>query len=241
MMHLSRFSIATFCLLLSTASGFPASSLLSEVFADATIPFLDDKSALSEFNVTSQSSSASISKRALTLNYIKYSITMDGRNQGNFENFLVTGTMLVTDGIVTAGTVNGANPVEVVLSIGSPSVNPVAGSIQYCTNRALYPLFSGSALTVLDFAQVSVEGTTVSVTVDTSLAVSNPLSNFNARSGLTANVYLMASGGFVFTHQSDNTIPGGINLVGQGYLSPGQAPYKALISGQALGKGSFTI
>ena len=241
MMRLSRFSIATLCLFLSTAYTFPASSLLSQAFADAAIPFLEDDSALSEFNVTSQSSPTSISKRALTLNYIKYSITMDGRNQGNFEDFLVTGTMLVIDGIISSGTVNGPNPVEVIIEIGSPAVNPVAGSIRYCTNRALYPLFSGSDSTLLDFSQVSLQGTTVTVTVDTSLAASNPLSNFNARSGLTANVYLMASGGFSFTQESDNTIPGGINLVGQGYISPGQAPYKALISGQVLGKGSFTI
>lgn len=241
MMRLSHFSIATFCLLLSTGYTFPASSLLSEVFADADIPFLDDDSALSEFNITSQRTSTSISKRALTLNYIKYSITMDGRSQGNFEDFLVTGTMLVTDGIVSTGTVNGDNPIEVVISIGSPAVSPVAGSIRYCTNRALYPLFSGSDATLLDFAQVSLQGTTVSVTVDTSLAAANQLSNFNARSGLTANVYLMASGGFTFTQQSDNTIPGTISLVGQGYIFPGQAPYNAVISGQVLGQGSFTI
>jgi hypothetical protein len=241
-MYIFQIALLTLCLLSSGSSAFPAAPIF-DLFTDASIPFLENDSALSDFNLTTPSEDTpGLPKRALQLEYVKYSITIDGRNQNNFENFLVSGPMLVTTGISSPGTTTGANPVEVIISIGSPTINPIAGSIRYCTNRALYKFIGGSNVnSLLDFSEVTLKGSTVGVTVDSRLAAANQLSQFNARSGVTANVFLIASGGFSFTVAQDGTVSGRINVQGKGYISPGTAPYKASIGGKVIGKGTITI
>jgi hypothetical protein len=232
-------------LLVTICSAIPASAL-HDLSGDDSIPFLDNEAALAEFNLSSPADpsddGSSLAKRAVTLNYFKYSITMDGCNPNNFQNFFVTGSMLVTNGVVSPATTNGANAVEVIISIGSPAVNPIAGSIRYCTNRYLYSLIGGAnANSKLDFARVQKTGSTVNVNVDTTLAASNQLSNFNARSGLTANVFLVASGRFTFTVAKGGAVSGRAVLQGSGYIFAGTAPYTAIISGKVLGQGTIHV
>ncbi|KAG0348192.1 hypothetical protein BG005_011684 [Podila minutissima] len=122
---------------------------------------------------------------------------MDGRNVGNFQDFVVSGQILITQGIPSSGTRNEPNPFDVLITIGHPATNPIAGSIQYTTNRYLYKFINGnSAESLIDYAFVTNAGNSIGVTVDTSIAAANQLSNFNARSGLTANAYIITSGGF---------------------------------------------
>ncbi|KAF9271467.1 hypothetical protein BGZ68_003590, partial [Mortierella alpina] len=106
---------------------------------------------------------------------------MDGRNVGNFQDFVVSGQMLITQGIPSSGTQNGPNPFDVLITVGHPATNPIAGSIQYTTNRSLYKFINGNnAMSSIDYAFVTSAGNSIGVTVDTRIAAANQLSNFNA-------------------------------------------------------------
>jgi hypothetical protein len=149
---------------------------------------------------------------------------------------------MLVQGIPSSGTTNGANPYDVVISIGTPISNPVAGSISYVTNRYLNPFISGRRdLTRLDFARVSATSNTVTVSVDTSLAAANQISVFNARSGFIANIYNPATGGFNLVFGNNGVISGKIVITGRAPVSGGQAPYQAIISGKVKQKGTFTL
>lgn len=236
-----RFQILAFIVsLFSHTLALPASSL-HDLFTHPDVPVLSELDP-SLFNLTSAHNHRDVpSKRAINLGYLLYNIKMDGRNKGNWENFFVSGQMLITQGVPSSATQNGQNPYDVIISIGSPNVSPVAGSIRYATNRYLYRFIGGAySNSLLDFDYVTVHGNQVGVTVDTRIAAANQLSNFNAHSGLTANVYIVASGGFAVT-LGTTSLSGAISLIGTGYISPGQAPYKAVISGTMVGRGTVTV
>ncbi|KAF9949450.1 hypothetical protein BGZ65_007326, partial [Modicella reniformis] len=148
---------------------------------------------------------------------------MNGQNVGNFENFVVSGQVLITQGISSSGTQNDPNPFDVLITIGQPATNPIAGSIQYATNRYLYKfIYDNNAISLIDYAFVTSAGNSIGVTVDTRIAAANQLSNFNAGSGLTANVYIITSGGFSIT-LSGTALSGSINVGGSGYILGGSA------------------
>jgi hypothetical protein len=213
-------------------------SPLRDLFTSPDVPVLHNID-LSIFNVTRNPPREA--KRAMDLPYVMYSITMDGRNLGNYEEFQVSGQMLITQGIPASPTPNGDNPYDILIKIGSPAATPVAGSIWYVTNRYLYKLIDGTdADSLVDFAYVTTTGSTIDVTVDTSVAASNQLSNFNVRSGITADIYIVASGGFSVT-LGTTSLSGSINVVGDTYIFYGLAPYKAVISGTMTGRGTTTI
>lgn len=128
-----------------------------------------------------------------------------------------------------------------VISIGNPAGNPIAGSIRYVTNRYLNPLISGSKDELrTDFARVSTKSGTITVSVDTSIAAFNQLSVFNARSGLLADVYNPARGGFKLVVKNGK-ISGWVNFAGRGVISGASAPYKARIGGKAKQKGKISL
>jgi hypothetical protein len=142
-------------------------------------------------------STNTLEKRALNLAYLLCDVTFDGRNRANWQPFQVRGGLLLVQGVPSPGTTNGVNPYDVVISIGSPIANLIAGSISYITNRYLNPFISGRQdVTRLDFTRVSATTNSVTVSVDTSLTAANQILGFNARSGITANIYNPASGGF---------------------------------------------
>jgi hypothetical protein len=123
----------------------------------------------------------------------------------------------------------------VVISIGSPIANLIAGSISYITNRYLNPFISGRKdVTRLDFARVSATTNSVTVSVDTSLTAANQILGFNARSGITANIYNPASGGFNLIFGNNGLISGKIGITGGAPVSGGQALYQAIISGKVV-------
>ena len=220
--------------------------VLPSVFESTTIPVSDTLDVASIFNLTSRSSSEGLhgplEKRALTLDYILASVTLDGRNKGNAQPFVVSGQLLITSGISSPGTRNGKNPVEVVLKIGDPYGNPRAGNIRYVTNRYLWPYLGGRRDTSkVDFAYVSSTATQVGVTIDGNIAAANTLSVFNVRSGLTANVYNPSSGGVSIVLGSSGAVGGQVNLVGRGMISGGRGNYKAAISGRVTQRGRTTL
>ncbi|TVY72762.1 hypothetical protein Focb16_v011391 [Fusarium oxysporum f. sp. cubense] len=225
-------------LTLSWASPAPLTPL--SIFNDNSIKTVNQPdSGLLNFTLHSRDT---LEKRALSLAYLLCDVTFNGLNNANWQPFQVKGELMLVQGIPSSGTTNGANPYDVVISIGTPISNPVAGSISYVTNRYLNPFISGRRdLTRLDFARVSATSNTVTVSVDTSLAAANQISVFNARSGLTANIYNPATGGFNLVFGNNGAISGKIVITGRAPVSGGQAPYQAIISGKVKQKGTFLL
>jgi hypothetical protein len=125
--------------------------------------------------------------------------------------FQVSGLLLVVQRVPSA---NGVNPYDVAISIGNPIGNPMAGSIRFVTNRYINSYISDSRdITGLRYARVSATANSVTVSVDTSLAAANQISVFNARSGLIANIYNPASGGFNLVFGNNGLISGKISIV----------------------------
>ncbi|KAH6981063.1 hypothetical protein BKA56DRAFT_657092 [Ilyonectria sp. MPI-CAGE-AT-0026] len=227
--------------LLVCAWASPTPDTELSIFDDDAIPVVDQPD-LEYFNFTAlQGRDEGIEKRALSLTYVLYDVIFNGLDKGNLQPFRVKGELLVIKRIPSPGTQNGANPVDVVISIGNPAGNPMAGSIRYVTNRYLNPLISGSKDELrTDFARVSTKSGTVTVSVDTSIAAFNQLSVFNARSGLFADVYNPARGGFKLVVKKGK-ISGWVNFAGRGVISGASAPYKARIGGKAKQKGKISL
>ncbi|KAH7166341.1 hypothetical protein EDB81DRAFT_782156 [Dactylonectria macrodidyma] len=231
-------------------------SLLARVWASPTpeteLDFWDDDSIpvvdqpdLDFFNYTALALArdVGVEKRALDLTYTLYDITFNGLNQGNFEPFRVQGELMFIKKITSPGTPNGANPVDVIIYIGNPIGNPIAGSIRYVTNRYLSPFIGGARdATRADFAYISKTSNKVKVKIDPYMAVKNPSSLFNAKTGFfTASVFNPVSGGFYFVLKNGK-ISGNVNIVGKdGVTLAARAPYKAIVGGKAKSKGKITF
>lgn len=240
-------ALAFFYGVLPGADGLPESSL-GHFFADSSIPLLSDADLAEGIIDTRPPNGNSIGtdKRALPplhVPYLKYAVTMDGRNVGNYENFLISGYLLVTTGIHVPPTQNGPNPYDIVFSVGSPFTNPVAGSIHYVTNKYLDKVIGDTAAAAgLDFAYVTYTGNTIDVTIDSKVAAANIDSGFNEKSGLHADVYRPANGGFRLTLGADKQLSGSIHIRGRSALDSAlTAPYAAKISGNVVGRGILIL
>ena len=77
-------------------------------------------------------------------------------------------------------------------------------------------------------------------TVDSRNAAANQLSNFNARTGVAAQVYVVYSGSIKLTRTS-NKVTGTVDLVGRGFISHGFAPYRAVLSGRPIKSGQLSV
>jgi hypothetical protein len=216
------------------AYGLPELSAISHLFADSSIPLLSDADLAKGIIDTRppNSHSTRIDKRALPplhVPYLKYAVTMDGRNVGNHENFLISGSLLVTTGILVPPTQNDPNPYDIVFSVGSPFTKPVAGSIRYVTNKYLDKVIGdNAAATGLDFAYVTYTGNTVNVTID---------------SRRLADVYRPANGGFQLTVGANKQLSGEINIRGTSMSNSTltRVPYVAKISGSVVGHGILIL
>jgi hypothetical protein len=149
-MHFQSF-LLILQLLVINVFGSPAKPSVSELFTSTNIPFqcpLDP----TLYNLTRPlPSDLKTPRRAINLGYLLYRITFDGRNQGNPVPFVVSGTLLITQGVPTSATTNGRNPYDIVIFTGAPVTNPVAGALRYASNRYLYRFISGTnANSVLD-------------------------------------------------------------------------------------------
>ncbi|RSL83275.1 hypothetical protein CEP51_004613 [Fusarium floridanum] len=236
-MKTSLFLIPLFSLIWAS----PAAADGLSIFEDDSIP-VEDQPKLESFTFSGHDEDKRLAKRALNLEYILLDVTFDGYNKGNWQGWRVRGELLVIRPIPSPGTTNGPNPVDVVIAIGSPAVSPVAGSIRYTTNRYLNVFIGGRKDTTrVDFARVSTTASSVTVSVDTSIAAANQLSIFNARSGSLANIYNPASGGFSLAFWKNGQVTGKIGLVGRSPTSGGQAPYVASISGLVKQKGKIWL
>ncbi|KAH6867226.1 hypothetical protein B0T10DRAFT_502552 [Thelonectria olida] len=231
-------------LVYTLASPTPETEL--SIFNDDAIPVVDQPD-LDGFNLSAlagrdlDKKQSGIEKRALKLDYVLYDVIFDGRNQGNLVPFRVQGQLLLIKRIPVANTPNGANPVDVVISIGNPASNPIAGSIRYVTNRYLNPFLGGIHDEMrTDFARVSVKSGTVKVSADTAFSQINALSVFNVRSGFFADVYNAYSGGFTLTVKNGK-MSGKVGFRGKQVISGASPPYKAKIGGKAKQKGKITL
>lgn len=183
-----------------------------------------------------------LAKRDITLDYILYDIVLDGSNTNNWEPFNVVGELMITTGITETGVTNGINQADIIVSVGEPAANPIAGSVWYTSNRYLYKAWSGTNPELaIDYAYVTVTGNSLNVTVDTKLAGANQLSSFNAHSGLLANVYIIAGGTWDIFVDDEGNLTGAVVLVGNGYIEPSVAPYVAAIAGVQKDSGSITF
>ncbi|KAI6774954.1 hypothetical protein HG530_001712 [Fusarium avenaceum] len=223
--------------LLSLTWASPAPPVLLSIFNDKSITTVNQPgSGLLNFTPHPENT---FKKRASNLPYVLYDVTFDGRNGVNWQPFQVSGQLLIVQGLPSA---NGLNRYDVAISIGNPVGNPVAGSIRYVTNRYLNPYIGGSRdITGVRYARVSTTANSMTVSVDTSFAAANQISVFNARSGLIANIYNPASGGFNLVFGNNGVISGKISVTGRSLISGGQAPYQAIISGKARQKGVLSI
>jgi hypothetical protein len=241
-----RFTLLTFILpllssqILAAPAAEPSASI-TDLLSSPDIPLLSHLEG-TEFNETlSARDDSLLDSRAIRLPYAQYRITLDGRGRGNFQNFVMTGYLIVFGPISSPATKNGRNAHEVLIVVGSPAANPVAGSLRYATNRYLYKLIGGTnAESRLDYAYVKSVGNSIGVTVDTRIAAANQLSVFNARSGFLANVYIVANGGFSFTANT-KTLSGTVNFGGRGFIFGGTAPFKASITGVIAGRGTIVL
>ncbi|KAF4459216.1 hypothetical protein FALBO_14028 [Fusarium albosuccineum] len=228
-------------LVCTLASPTPETEL--SIFDDDTIPIVDQPD-LEEFNFTALAGrdlESGIEKRALKLDYVLYDVAFNGLNEGNLVPFRVLGQLLIIKRIPVKNTSNGANPVDVVIKIGNPAGNPIAGSIRYVTNRYLNPFLGGiHDETRTDFARVSVKSGTVKVSADTAFSQVNALSVFNVRSGWLADVYNAYSGGFTLTVKNGK-ITGKVGFRGKQVISGAAPPYRAKIGGKAKQKGKITL
>ncbi|EPS37006.1 hypothetical protein H072_9411 [Dactylellina haptotyla CBS 200.50] len=168
-----------------------------------------------------KSSTSDLSKRD-TVNLLGYSITLNGVNRGNVQNFIISGSLFLLPRINSVGTRNGNNAAEFVLYVGDPYANPQAGAIRYYTNRYLYRLSSAKwGASRVDFSYVTKSGNTFTIRPDYSLAASNPLSAFNQKGGVTASIFLVDVGAITITLSKDwKTVSGTIAVDGRGYLFP---------------------
>jgi hypothetical protein len=70
-----------------------------------------------------------LAKRAISLKYSLYTITLTGTAVNNYQAFSITGELMITNGITKTGVTNGLNPSDIIVSVGRPASNPIAGSI----------------------------------------------------------------------------------------------------------------
>ncbi|KAF3909665.1 hypothetical protein AA313_de0207779 [Arthrobotrys entomopaga] len=197
------------------------------------LPPHDIETLREQYNITENS--PKLEKRAITLNALIYKVTIDGRNQGNWQNWVVSGNIIVTTAVPTTSN-NGKNALDFLISVGSPTTNPVAGSIRYFTNRYLYTIVNGLfGQSRLDYVYQSRSGSTYTNKIDTRIAAANQLSGFNARSGILANVFLPDVGSWTITFGAGSkTIAGQIKVDGRGFIEPGRAPYRGRYSGTLI-------
>ena len=232
--------------LLSATTALPAPHPnIPSFFNSLPLPVVNDLDLYQLFNLTSEKlrreSPSPPNKRALTLAYILCTVAFEG-SFGDARRFSLTGELLLTSAVDSAGSTNGANPVEVVIKIGRPFSDPVAGSITYTTNRYLWPLLGSKPdQPRVDFAYVEARGSTVAVVIDKSLAAANTLSVFNTASGAAADLYNPVEGGFAIAIADDGTLAGEARLLGRGVVSGGKGTYSAVILGTATQTGTTTL
>ena len=172
---------------------------------------------------------------AMARHYWAWQVTIQGTVYG--RPFARQGVLYLTDPFPSAGTINGANPIEVALISGSPITSPQIGAIQYTTNSGVF-----GQRAQLDLAYVSFDSNAGRVTVqpDNRLGANAGTNVFNALSGITANVYQIYAGQMQLQFRNNyNSVTGTINFLGNPFIEPAAAPYVATISGQFVGSGTF--
>lgn len=138
---------------------------------------------------------------------------------------------------------NGINPVDVGIKTAASPLSGSAGALWFATNTSLSAEIGSSAVIAsskVDVAYVSINGGKVTANVDGNAmglpsARINYLNVFNAKSGLTAQIYNVLSGRVTASVTSKGkSISGTIDLTGSSGFSSGAATtrYVATFSGK---------
>jgi len=180
---------------------------------------------------------------AVPRNPTYYQITIDGAT--THQQFRRVALLLVTPPLqrTQVNFDNGQNARDLAIRSGNPSGAPEPGAIWFATNTSLYDAVgipSNIDASNIDVAIVSVnEGQNLLRTVldgrvgGLPAARSTVLNNFNSRGGLTAGVYQIIQGEIRSQFSPDGqTVQGEMNLIGNGYIEPGQYRYVARFAGQ---------
>lgn len=165
-----------------------------------------------------------------------YQIQLVGES---FETFDRSGCLLITPTISAPGNnENGVNPLEVGIFSGSPYQGS-AGAISWVTNTQLMcdfiPATCPTQSAALDMAEVTVDEADNQISIELPgipTAMTSQLNIFNARSGVTANVYQAVEGKMVIEFAPDGKVTGEVNFDGRGMISAGTANYQATFEGE---------
>ncbi|KAF3931093.1 hypothetical protein ABW20_dc0106796 [Dactylellina cionopaga] len=186
------------------------------------------------------------SKRAVTVTWYQYVVTVNGVGRGNPANFVKNGLLYIFDTIPTRGSTNGINAKDFILLVGSPAGASFAGAIRYYSNAYLVSLVETRAFNIpFDYAFVTQKARTFTIIPETRYSHLNSYSEFNPL-GRLFDVYDLARGNMVFTLSADaKTLSGSINIVGaarQGNLfSTPNVPYRAAVVGRFTGSRRITF
>ncbi|MCG8327634.1 MAG: hypothetical protein MI974_08110 [Chitinophagales bacterium] len=184
---------------------------------------------------------------------VYYELELQGETWIPFSR---TACLLVAKDIDAAPTSNGVNPYDIAIASGSPGAVPEAGAIHYLTNTTLCQYTNSGCNSTpinaaIDAAFVSVSNNPKRIDIEIdgqvlgngtagTVILQNWLSNFNAYSGLGANIYQISTGEISITFSADEkTITGTISIVGGNFTGTGTAPYNATFTGSKVDQNCF--
>jgi hypothetical protein len=185
---------------------------------------------------SSEDSEPDLSETNIPSEMTFYNIRLVGNG---FEDFDRSGCLIVSPTISAPGNQNnGSNPLEVGITSGNPSLGS-AGAIWWVSNTQLLcnvlPASCRTQSAALDVAKITLDksrGLVTAEAVGPSQSMTTQLNIFNARSGLTANVYQVIQGALQIEFQPDGNIQGQVNFKGRGMISGGSATYQAEFTGE---------
>jgi hypothetical protein len=156
-----------------------------------------------------------------------YAVTITGTVSG--RGFRREATLRIVPTIASTGTTNAVNPFDVCLVSGFPGGQPEVGAIWFSSNSGCNP---GASAADLDLADISVDGSVVTVTPDSRIAATLGNNFTSSSSYISACVYAPVGGALVI-NIAEGSISGSLHVQGYGGAMCGQTTYDADLTGSA--------